>query len=233
MPLYGRWCGGGHPSPSGWCALPFVESDYWTSCGCPPSVRQIGELLQPGRRQRPEARRMIRTLLSLEGHVADEVEISERDVNRVERGVRDGKSRDEVCAGVSKAGPPAGTATSAPPGEPPCPVGGLPLVAGATTSSGLTGSVRWAPASPPRRCHRRPTDRRGGMRPLDRPVSDARSFAIVDDPLGMAAQTGGKGQDGRLSTVTMRAPAAAVKTDRHLPSVRHLPARARIPCRQA
>jgi len=39
---------------------------------------------------------MIRTLLSLEGHVADEVEISERDVNRVERGVRDGKSRDEV-----------------------------------------------------------------------------------------------------------------------------------------
>jgi hypothetical protein len=62
----------------------------------PRQFRQIGELLQPGRRQRPEARRMIRTLLSLEGHVADEVEISERDVNRVERGVRDGKSRDEV-----------------------------------------------------------------------------------------------------------------------------------------
>jgi hypothetical protein len=103
---------------------------------------------------------MIRTLLSLEGHVADEVEISERDVNRVERGVRDGKSRDEVCAGVSKAGPPAGTATSAPPGEPPCPVGGLPLVAGATTSSGLTGSVPLAPASPPRRCHRRPSPSR-------------------------------------------------------------------------
>ena len=39
---------------------------------------------------------MIRTLLSLEGHVADEVEVSERDVNRVERGVREGKSRDEV-----------------------------------------------------------------------------------------------------------------------------------------
>ena len=58
--------------------------------------RQIGDLLQPGRRQRPEARRMIRTLLSLEGHVADEVEVSERDVNRVERGVREGKTRDEV-----------------------------------------------------------------------------------------------------------------------------------------
>lgn len=58
--------------------------------------RQIGELLQPGRRQRPEARRMIRTLLALEGHVADEVDVSERDVNRVERGVREGKSRDDV-----------------------------------------------------------------------------------------------------------------------------------------
>ena len=58
--------------------------------------RQISELLEPGRRQRPEARQMIRTLLALEGHVADEVEISERDVNRVERGVRVGKSRDEV-----------------------------------------------------------------------------------------------------------------------------------------
>lgn len=31
---------------------------------------------------------------------------------------------------------------------------------------------------------------------MARPVSDARSFAIVDDPLGMAAQTGGKGRTG-------------------------------------
>ena len=29
---------------------------------------------------------------------------------------------------------------------------------------------------------------------MARPVSDARSFAIVDDPLGTAAQTGGKGR---------------------------------------
>jgi HEPN domain-containing protein len=58
--------------------------------------RQIGDLLEPGRRQRPEARRMIRTLLALEGHVAEDAEVSERDVNRVERGIRDGKSRDEV-----------------------------------------------------------------------------------------------------------------------------------------
>ena len=39
---------------------------------------------------------MIRTLLALEGHVADEVAISERDVNRVEHGIREHKSRDEV-----------------------------------------------------------------------------------------------------------------------------------------
>lgn len=58
--------------------------------------RQIAELLQPRRRRRSEARRIIRTLLALEGHVADEVRVSERDVNRVERGVREGKSRDEV-----------------------------------------------------------------------------------------------------------------------------------------
>jgi hypothetical protein len=58
--------------------------------------RQIADLLQPSRRQRPEARGMIRTLLALEGHVADEVDVSERDVNRVERGIRAGKTRAEV-----------------------------------------------------------------------------------------------------------------------------------------
>jgi len=58
--------------------------------------RQIATLLQPRRRRRSEARQLIRTLLALEGHVADEVEVSERDVNRVERGVREGRAVYEV-----------------------------------------------------------------------------------------------------------------------------------------
>jgi hypothetical protein len=58
--------------------------------------RQIAELLQPRRRQRPEARRHIRSLLAMEAHVAEEAQISERDVNRVERGIRDGRLRSDV-----------------------------------------------------------------------------------------------------------------------------------------
>lgn len=60
------------------------------------AYRQIGDLLQPRRRRRSEARRLIRTLLALEGHEAQEVEVSERDVNRVERGVREGRAVYEV-----------------------------------------------------------------------------------------------------------------------------------------
>lgn len=57
---------------------------------------QIQELLQPGRRKRDEARQQIRTLLALEGHVSEDVAISEKDVNRVERAMKAGKSREEV-----------------------------------------------------------------------------------------------------------------------------------------
>jgi hypothetical protein len=57
---------------------------------------QIAELLQPNRRQRSEARMAIRTLLAMEGHVSDQVGLSERDVTRVERGIRAGHQRDEV-----------------------------------------------------------------------------------------------------------------------------------------
>lgn len=57
---------------------------------------QISQLLQPGNRRRDEARRKIRTLLALEGHQADEVAVSERDVDRVERGIRDGKSIADI-----------------------------------------------------------------------------------------------------------------------------------------
>ena len=52
---------------------------------------QIRTLLRPGKRQRDEARGLIRTLLAMEAHVVDEVEINEADVSRVEKAVKSGK----------------------------------------------------------------------------------------------------------------------------------------------
>jgi hypothetical protein len=57
---------------------------------------QVKELLQPGRRQRDEARGRIRTLLAMESHVAEGVEINEADISRVEKAIRSGKPRTEV-----------------------------------------------------------------------------------------------------------------------------------------
>ena len=57
---------------------------------------QIKELLRPNRRRRSEARGKIRTLLAMEAHTTEDVDISERDVNRIEAGIRRGQSRDEV-----------------------------------------------------------------------------------------------------------------------------------------
>lgn len=57
---------------------------------------QIAHLLATGKRQRVEARAKIRGLLAMEGHTADDVRVSERDVNRVEKAVRDGKAVEEV-----------------------------------------------------------------------------------------------------------------------------------------
>jgi len=58
--------------------------------------RQVRELLRPRRRQRTEARSLIRGLLAMEGHRTEGVEISERDVTRVERAVRDGRALEDV-----------------------------------------------------------------------------------------------------------------------------------------
>ena len=57
---------------------------------------QIRELLKPGRRQRDEARGRIRTLLAMESHVAEGVDVSEADIDRVEKAIRSGKPRAEV-----------------------------------------------------------------------------------------------------------------------------------------
>lgn len=57
---------------------------------------QIRELLRPGKRQRDEARGRIRTLLAMESHVAEGVDISEADIDRVEKAIRDGRGRGDV-----------------------------------------------------------------------------------------------------------------------------------------
>ncbi|QQM28987.1 hypothetical protein JET14_11585 [Martelella lutilitoris] len=50
----------------------------------------VNDLLQPGRRARDEARARIRAMLAMEAIVTDEVEISERDINRIEKAIRGG-----------------------------------------------------------------------------------------------------------------------------------------------
>lgn len=57
---------------------------------------QVAELLAPGKRRRAEARGKIRMLLALEAHVAEDVFVSERDVNRVESAIKERKPRSQV-----------------------------------------------------------------------------------------------------------------------------------------
>ncbi|MDP9820333.1 DUF3644 domain-containing protein [Nocardioides massiliensis] len=66
--------------------LTLVDSEY----------ANIAELLKPGRRARGEARAKIRTLLALEAHVAEDTKVSDSDVDRVENGIKAGKSRQQV-----------------------------------------------------------------------------------------------------------------------------------------
>lgn len=66
--------------------------------------QQVHELLKPGKRRRAEARAKLRGLLALEGHISEEALVSERDVNRVERGVRDGKDVSAVFPRLGRVG---------------------------------------------------------------------------------------------------------------------------------
>lgn len=66
--------------------LVLVDSEY----------ANIAELLKPGRRARGDARAKIRTLLALEAHVAEDTKVSDSDVNRVESGIKAGKTRQQV-----------------------------------------------------------------------------------------------------------------------------------------
>jgi hypothetical protein len=66
---------------------------------------QITQLLQPGRRRRTEARAGIRALLAMESHVRDEnVLVSSRDVDRVEKAIRAGGERSQVFPTLSEIG---------------------------------------------------------------------------------------------------------------------------------
>ncbi|RLK61935.1 DUF3644 domain-containing protein [Actinokineospora cianjurensis] len=57
---------------------------------------QTAALLQPGRRAGHEARARIRTLLAMEAHVQPDVRVSSKDVDRVERGIRNGDPLNKV-----------------------------------------------------------------------------------------------------------------------------------------
>lgn len=57
---------------------------------------QAKQLLRPRQRRHAEARAMLRGLLALEGHVAEDAVVNERDVNRVERGIKDGKRFEQI-----------------------------------------------------------------------------------------------------------------------------------------
>lgn len=56
----------------------------------------VAELLQPGKRQRDEARARIRSLLAMEALTTDEVEISEMDINRIEKAIKAGSEIGKV-----------------------------------------------------------------------------------------------------------------------------------------
>jgi hypothetical protein len=56
----------------------------------------IAELLAPGRRRRDEARARIRALLAMEALVHEDIAISEHDINRIERAVKEGKKFEAV-----------------------------------------------------------------------------------------------------------------------------------------
>ncbi len=56
----------------------------------------ITDLLKPGKRKRDEARARIRGLLAMEGLVVDEVQISEKDINRIEKAAKARKKLGEV-----------------------------------------------------------------------------------------------------------------------------------------
>ena len=63
---------------------------------------QIQSMLAPNKRSRSAARARIRTLLAMEAHVAPDTRVSRKDVNRVEKGIRSGRTRSQVFPKLSE-----------------------------------------------------------------------------------------------------------------------------------
>ena len=63
---------------------------------------QIAQLLAPGKRKRTEVRSRIRALLALEAQVREDGIVSKKDVDRVERAVRSGGTREQVFPRLSE-----------------------------------------------------------------------------------------------------------------------------------
>ncbi len=57
---------------------------------------QIKELLSPNRRARDEARGRIAALLAMEAHSGQEVQISKKDIDRIEKAIREGAKLDTI-----------------------------------------------------------------------------------------------------------------------------------------
>ena len=64
----------------------------------------VAALLQPGRRASSTARAKLRALLAMEAHVNPDAQVSVSDVNRVEKGVKAGKTRDQVFPRLGRVG---------------------------------------------------------------------------------------------------------------------------------
>lgn len=64
----------------------------------------VEELLKPGRRARDEARARIRSMLAMEAIAVEEVDISERDIDRIERAIKAGQKFTEVFPRLSTVG---------------------------------------------------------------------------------------------------------------------------------
>lgn len=64
--------------------------------------QNIAELLKPKRRAGAEAAARVRALLAMEAHVEDDATVSNTDVRRVVKGIREGKSRGQVFPKLSE-----------------------------------------------------------------------------------------------------------------------------------
>jgi len=64
----------------------------------------VAELLKPGRRARDEARARIRSMLALEAIAVEEVEVSERDIDRIEKAVKAGRELNDVFPRLATVG---------------------------------------------------------------------------------------------------------------------------------